>query len=71
MSIYYPKDGNPTEGSVVQTRNLTLKFNSQNESQLARIVTHKPKDGEPPEGSVLQTWNFALKLNQAHKTKAG
>ena len=88
MVTYHPKDGNPQpkdghppEGSVVQTWNLALKFNSQNKSQVSTSMdghllslgwSHtQPKDGHPPEGSVLQTWNLALKLNQIHKTKDG
>ena len=44
-----PKDGHPPEGSVVQTWNLALKFNSQNESQVSTSMDgHLPSLGGPP-----------------------
>ena len=79
MVTKQPKDGHPTEGSVLQTRNLALKFCSQNEEldqnfhgwspTISRMVTNQPKDGHPPEGSVVQTWNLALKFNSQNKSQ--
>ena len=44
-----PKDGHPPEESVVQTWNLAIRFNSQNESQVSTwMVTYHPYDGHPP-----------------------
>ena len=79
MVTNQPKDGHPTEGSVLQTRDLALKFCSQNEEldenfhgwspTISRMVTPQPKDGHPPEESVVQTWNLALKFNSQNNSQ--
>ena len=79
MVTNQPKDGHPTEGSVLQTRNLALKFCSQNEEldenfhgwspTISRMVTPQPKDVHPPKENVVQTWNLALKFNSQNNSQ--
>ena len=44
-----PKDGHPPEGSVLQTWNLALRFNSQNKNQVPTSMDgHLPSLGWSP-----------------------
>ena len=68
MVTNQPMYGHPAEGSILQTRNLTLRLSSQNYAQVTtamdghppslRWLAPQPKDGHLPEGNIA--WNLAL-----------
>ena len=77
MVTHQPKDGHPPEGSILQTRNLALRLNSQNKDQVTTAMDgHLPFLGWSPANPRMVThrnevdyrcgiWDIHL----THKTK--
>ena len=68
MVTHQPKVDRPPEGSIPQTRNLTLKLyltklRQGDNSMDGHLPSLQTKDGHPLEGNILQTWNLTLTLN--------
>ena len=60
MVTHQPKDGQPSEGSILQTQNLVLRLNSQNQNKVtAAKYGPLPSLGEE---NILETRNLALRL---------
>ena len=77
MVTHQAKDGHPTEGSILQTQNLALRLNSQNQNKVTTAkYGHLPSLGWSPTNPRMVThqkyiykrlgiWN----LDFTHKTK--